>query len=88
MAQFENKNLLINIGHTLFENSGGEKNLLVSHETKIQTGFLEGSNVDVVATMVKMISIYRNYEADQKMVHAIDETLEKAVNQIGAVGNG
>jgi flagellar basal-body rod protein FlgF len=46
-------------------------------------GFLEGSNVDTIANMVTMISSYRNFEADQKALQAQDETLEKAVNQIG-----
>jgi flagellar basal-body rod protein FlgG len=49
----------------------------------IVQGFLEGSNVDVIANMVTMISTYRNFEADQKALQAQDETLDKAVNQIG-----
>ena len=51
----------------------------------IRQGYLEGSNVDMVRNMVQMISSYRTFEADQKALHAQDETLEKAVNQIGRV---
>jgi flagellar basal body rod protein FlgG len=32
-----------------------------------------------------MISAHRNYEADQKALYAQDETLDKAVNQIGSI---
>ncbi len=52
----------------------------------IQQGYLEGSNVSVIKNMVEMISAYRTFEADQKALHAQDETLEKAVNQVGRIG--
>ena len=53
--------------------------------TTVRQGYLEGSNVDMIRNMVQMISAHRNYEADQKALHAQDETLEKAVNQVGQV---
>ncbi|MBN1308412.1 MAG: flagellar hook-basal body protein [Chitinispirillaceae bacterium] len=52
----------------------------------IRQGYLEGSNVDMIRNMVRMIALYRNFEADQKALHAQDETLEKAVNQVGRIG--
>lgn len=52
----------------------------------IRQGYLEGSNVDIIRNMVQMISANRNFEADQKALHAQDETLEKAVNQVGRLG--
>ena len=52
----------------------------------VKQGFLESSNVDMIRNMVQMISAHRNYEADQKALYAQDETLEKAVNQVGRVG--
>jgi flagellar basal-body rod protein FlgG len=52
----------------------------------IRQGYLEGSNVEMIRNMVQMISLYRNFEADQKALQAQDETLEKAVNQVGKVG--
>ena len=52
----------------------------------IKQGFLEQSNVNVVKEMVDMITVMRAYEASQKMVQIQDETLGKAVNEIGRVG--
>jgi len=52
----------------------------------IRQGYLEGSNVDMIRNMVQMITSYRTFEADQRALHAQDETLEKAVNQVGRVG--
>jgi flagellar basal-body rod protein FlgF len=52
----------------------------------VRQGYLEGSNVDMIRNMVQMISSYRNFEADQKALLAQDETLDKAVNQVGRIG--
>lgn len=51
----------------------------------LKQGFLEGSNVNVIKNMVQMISAFRNYEADQKALLAQDETLQKAVSEVGRV---
>ena len=51
----------------------------------VRQGYLEGSNVDMIRNMVQMISSYRNFEADQKALQAQDETLDKAVNQVGKI---
>lgn len=51
----------------------------------IQQGAVEGSNVDVSAQMVKMITVMRTYEANQKVIQTQDSTLEKAVNEIGKI---
>lgn len=51
----------------------------------IRQGFVEGSNVDPIQTMVNMVAEFRNYEANQKTMQAIDSTLGKAVNEVGKV---
>jgi len=55
-------------------------------KTTIKQGFLESSNASVVDSMVEMIRFQRNYEANQKSVQSEDETLTKAVNDVGRVG--
>lgn len=54
-------------------------------EYQIRVGYLESSNVAPVTEMVNMISIMRSYEANQKAIQAQDETLAKAVNEVGKV---
>ena len=49
----------------------------------VKQGYLEGSNVNVIRNMVEMIAAYRNFEADQRALLAQDQTLDKAVNQVG-----
>ncbi|NJD03451.1 MAG: flagellar hook-basal body complex protein [Ruminiclostridium sp.] len=51
----------------------------------VQQGYLELSNVNIVKEMVDMITVTRAYEANQKVLQAQDGTLEKAVNEVGAV---
>lgn len=57
----------------------------VSSKTTISSGTLESSNVISVEAMVQMLAFNRNYEADSKVIHAIDSTLDKAVNQVARV---
>lgn len=54
-------------------------------QAKVVQGSLEMSNVNVVSEMVEMITISRAYESNQKIIQTIDETLEKAVNNVGNV---
>lgn len=48
-------------------------------------GFIEQSNVNIVREMVDMITVMRAYEANQKVLQAQDGTLEKVVNEVGAL---
>ncbi|WP_406686075.1 flagellar hook-basal body protein [Rossellomorea vietnamensis] len=48
-------------------------------------GFLERSNVDASRTMTDMMSAYRAFEANQKVLQAYDRSMEKAANEIGRV---
>jgi flagellar basal-body rod protein FlgG len=51
-------------------------------QTTISTGSIEGSNVNVVEEMVSMITGLRSYEACQKTIQSIDQTMDKVINQI------
>ncbi len=51
--------------------------------TQVEQGSLEASNVNPVREMVDLIAIQRAYEASQRVISAQDETLGKAVNELG-----
>ncbi|KGA97068.1 flagellar basal body rod protein subunit C [Alkalihalobacillus alcalophilus ATCC 27647 = CGMCC 1.3604] len=53
---------------------------------QIQQGFVEKSNVDPTQTMAEMMSAYRAFEANQRVLQAYDQSLQKAVNEIGRLG--
>jgi flagellar basal-body rod protein FlgF len=46
---------------------------------------LESSGADPARSMVDMISSMRAFEAGQKVIQTIDETLGKAATQVGSV---
>jgi flagellar basal-body rod protein FlgG len=52
-------------------------------DVRVMQGFLEGSNVDIAREMVDMMTVYRVYETNQRMLTMVDETVGKAVNDIG-----
>lgn len=79
IVDFQDYNDLESIGDTIFVGDGWYPVV----DVDIRQGFLEMSNVNVIDEMVKMIEIAREFEANQKALHAADETLNKAVNEIG-----
>lgn len=52
--------------------------------TTIQ-GFEERSNVDVSRTMTDLLTAFRAFEANQKVLQAYDKSMEKAANEVGRV---
>ena len=53
---------------------------------KTQQGFIEQSNVDASQTMTEMMTAYRTFEANQKVLQAYDTSLQKTVNEVGRIG--
>jgi flagellar basal-body rod protein FlgF len=53
----------------------------------VRSGALESSGADAARSMVDMIASMRAFEAGQKVIQAIDETLGQAASKVGAVGS-
>jgi|WetSurMetagenome_2_1015567.scaffolds.fasta_scaffold324336_1 flagellar basal-body rod protein FlgF len=83
IADFKKPYRLTREGNGFFKPLGPDNPVVSSQGYAIEQGFLEGSNVNAISNMVSMISAYRNFEADSKALQAQDETLDKAVNQVG-----
>ena len=71
------------------EDSAGEASGAASEGTpgnegfgKLQQGFLESSNVDVVRQLVDMIETQRAYEVSSKSIKAVDEMLQYVANNL------
>lgn len=83
LVSFEDEQALRKQGDNLFYNYGnsamGESNATV------RQGCLEMSNAAMADVMVDMMTVYRVYESNQKMVQMTDESLDLAVNQIGKI---
>jgi len=81
-------------GHGLLRWEGNPENrpqgvdeieLLNNIGTFVKQGFIEQSNVDVSQTMTEMITTYRGFESNQKVIQAYDRSMEKTVNDIGRI---
>jgi len=83
VVSFEDNNTLRRQGSNLF--FATEPPMAMPNPYQIQQGFLELSNVDIGREMVDMLAMYRTYETNQRMITMIDETVGKAVNEIGRV---
>ncbi|KGR92499.1 hypothetical protein CD30_01445 [Ureibacillus massiliensis 4400831 = CIP 108448 = CCUG 49529] len=51
----------------------------------LKQSYLEGSNVDSARSMTDLLTAYRAFEANQKVLQAYDQSMQKAVNEIGKV---
>ncbi|MCM1087652.1 MAG: flagellar hook-basal body protein [Muribaculaceae bacterium] len=83
LTDFENYDYLERYGENYFQPVDGAE--IIDAETEIRSGYLEMANLSVVTEMVNMITIQRQYEANQKVITTYDSTLEPAVNQNGKV---
>ncbi len=72
-------------GNNAFLPADPEADSHPSTEMRIRQGYIEGSNVNSIDSMIELIRHQRQFESGQKVIQSIDETLDKAVNQIGAV---
>ena len=54
-------------------------------KVNVKQNYLETSNVDPTAEMVKLMEVKRQFETNQKFVKMQDDTLQKAANELGRV---
>ncbi len=64
------------------EESGKAQQKKLGTATKVEQGFLEGSNVNPVKEMVAMIQVNRAYEANQKVIQTQDSLTGKILNDV------
>lgn len=50
---------------------------------KIQQGFLEGSNVNIVSEMTEMIDLQRAYQSQQKAIQTSDDIDQQSTSRVG-----
>ena len=88
IAYIENVNDLMKQGNDLFELDGGAaaNAYATGAEFTIHQYHLENSNVDPLQTMTQMLQAYRSFEMNQRVLRAYDESMQKAVNDIGRLG--
>jgi len=84
LAYFADANGLVKEGDNLF--NGDPDDLPADGTFTVQQGSLEQSNVDSLTVMSEMMEAYRMFETNQRVLKAYDESMGKAVNEIGRIG--
>jgi flagellar basal-body rod protein FlgG len=67
-------------GESLFTGSAAGK-----ARGQVRNGVLEGSGAEPARSMVDMIASFRAFEAGQRVIRTLDETLQKATTQVGQI---
>jgi len=83
VVNFKNLAELERAGNKFYLPSGKEDNELQLDNPKLNQGYLELSNVNVVEEMVKMMGDLRANESYQKVIQNFDSIDLKAANEIG-----
>jgi flagellar basal-body rod protein FlgF len=84
IVQFDNNNALTKLGNSLYSANGIEPKDGLSNVQVIQ-GVLEQSNVNPVRELVDSMMGLRAYETLQKSINMQNDSLGKAVNEVGRV---
>ncbi len=85
LVRFDDPRTLVRAGSSLFAIAPGGAAPQPDQTSALRQGFLENSNVNTIEEMVDMITTFRYFETDQKAISAQDETVAKAVNELGRV---
>jgi flagellar basal-body rod protein FlgG len=76
---------MVKTGANLFSLADGAAPPADAPEATVVQGTVEGSNVNVVMSMVEILATMRTYEAYQKTIQALDQTVGQATNDLGRV---
>lgn len=85
LSYVEDTNDLEKEGHELYVGEVAD-DLPADAIYSVKQGFLERSNVDPGLSMTQMMEAYRLFETNQRVLQVYDESLDKAVNDIGRLG--
>lgn len=80
-TDFENYNTLEPLG----DNYITLDNPIYDAKVNVRQNFLETSNVDPSAELVKLMEVKRQFETNQKFVKMQDDTVQKAASELGRV---
>jgi flagellar basal-body rod protein FlgF len=79
VVRFEREQNMVQLGNNLYQTN---EIPVAAPETKVQQGFLEGSNVQSVLEMNSMIEINRQYQSVQRLLQGEHERLRNAYQKL------
>ena len=86
VLDFANQTDLVKQGNTLFR-TADPKTAPVATSAAVQQGRLESSNVGNSESVVRLVSVLRQFDMLQKAIHIGREMNAKAISEVAKVGN-
>lgn len=83
LVEFKQPQFLRKEGSSYYFHQGAESEVLAAQETGVKQSYLEGSNVNPTAEMIRMLEAFRSFESAQKAIQTIDEMTSKMINDQG-----
>lgn len=80
LVEVSDTKTLKKIGDNLYQGQGTQ-----ATNTSVKQKALEKSNVNIINGMIDMMTVMRTFETNQKIMQSLDDTLGKAVNDIGSI---
>ncbi|MCA0757513.1 flagellar hook-basal body protein [Paenibacillus sp. N4] len=88
ISRIDNPNQLVREGNGNFRfatEDGEAVPIAADERVEVKQGYVERSNVDAAQAAVDLMSALRAYEANQKVIQFYDQSLNKAVNDVGRI---
>jgi flagellar basal-body rod protein FlgG len=83
LVNFSDSNKLENLGYGLFKEPEEGAKQYLDTTTKIEQGYLERANLNLIEEMRDMILNLRIFEVNQKVLKETDKTLSASINGVG-----
>jgi flagellar basal-body rod protein FlgG len=80
IVEFDQETRLNKMGNSYWAPGSAKQKPKIIDQVDLRQGVLEGSNVDTVQEMVKMINVNRSYESAQRLMRSLDEVDEQSIS--------
>jgi flagellar basal-body rod protein FlgG len=82
IAEFADKNVLVKTGHGLFNYEGSQEDVRTVSDPRLESGYLESSNVNAITEMTEMLQNMRHYEIAGRSMKEIETTLNRLITDV------
>ncbi len=84
IVSFDKSSDIVNVGNSMFKAVEGATPKEAA-SCKVSQGYIENSNAGAIGNMINTITAARTYESLSKVIKTTENTLSKAVNEVGRV---
>ena len=82
VVEFDNEQVLVPTSNNTYSSPDPGR---PAQETTVQQGFLEGSNVNPITEVSRMVEVLRNFQGTQKILETEHDRLRSAIQKLTAV---